>query len=137
VNTPDDREFTLAEVTDVVKSMNSKKATEEDGITGEIFKQAFETFQKYITAMYNGCLRKGVFPKRWKRAKLIPIVKPGKEDSEEVTKRGPISLLNMEGKILEKLLRTRINYWAYSINFLNNNQYGFPRRGAPWTLQWR
>ena len=127
----------MAEVRDVVKSMNSKKAPEEDGITGEIFKQAFETFKKYITAIYNGCLRKGVFPKRWKRAKLIPIVKPGKEDSEEVTKCGPISLLNMEGKILEKLLRTRINYWAYSTNFLNNNQYGFPRRGAPWTLQWR
>jgi hypothetical protein len=86
VNTPDDREFTLAEIRNAIESMNNKKAPGEDGITGEIFKQAFETFPKYITAMYNGCLWKGVFPKRWKRAKLIPIVKPGKEDSEEVTK---------------------------------------------------
>ena len=67
VNTSDDREFTLAEIRNV-ESMNSKKAPREDGITGEIFKQAFETFPKYITATYNGCLRKGVFPKRWKRA---------------------------------------------------------------------
>jgi hypothetical protein len=103
VNTPDDREFTLAEIRNAVESMNNKKAPGEDGITGEIFKQAFETFPKYITAMYNGCLRKGVFPKRWKRAKLIPIVKPGKEDSEEVTKFRPISLLNIEGKIMEKI----------------------------------
>jgi hypothetical protein len=88
-NTPDDREFNLAEIRNAVESMNNKKAPGEDGITGEIFKQAFETFPKYITAMYNGRLRKGVFPKRLKRAKLIPIVKPGKEDSEEVTKFRP------------------------------------------------
>jgi hypothetical protein len=81
--------------------------------------------------MYNGCLRKGVFPKRWKRAKMVPIVKPGKEDSEEVTKFRPMSLLNIEGKIMEKILITRINYWAYTTNFLNNNQYGFtPQRST-------
>ena len=61
MNTPDDREFTLAEIRNVVENMNSKKAPGEDGITGENFKQAFETFPKYITAMYNGCLRKEVF----------------------------------------------------------------------------
>jgi hypothetical protein len=131
VNTPDDREFTLAEIKNAVKNMNNKEAPGEDGITGEIFKQAFETFPKYITAMYNECLRKGVFPKRWKRAKLIPIVKPGKEGIEEVTKFRAISLLNIEGKIMEKILITRINYWAYSTNFLNNNQYGFtPQRST-------
>jgi len=131
VNTPDDREFTLAEIRNAVESMNNKKALGEDGITGEIFKQEFETFPKYITAMYNGCLRKGVFPKRWKRAKLIPIVKPGKEDSDEMTKFRPLSLLNIEGKIMEKILITRINYWVYSTNFLNNNQYGFtPQRST-------
>jgi hypothetical protein len=108
--------------------MNNKKAPGECGITGEIFKQAFKTFPKYITAKYNGCLRKGVFPKRWKRAKLIPIVKPGKEASQEVTKFRPINLLNIKGKIMEKILITRINYWAYSTNFLNNNQYGFTQQ---------
>ena len=39
--------------------------------------------------------------------------------------------MNIEGKILEKLLITRINYWAYSTNSLNNNQYGFtPQRST-------
>jgi hypothetical protein len=131
VDTPDDREFTLAEIRNAVESMNNKKAPGEDGKTGEIFKQTFDTFPKYITAKYNGCLRKGVFPKRWKRAKLVPLVKPGKEDSEEVTKFRIISLINIEEKIMEKILITRINYWAYSTNFLNNNQYGFtPRRST-------
>jgi len=75
--------------------------------------------------MNNGCLRKGDFPKRWKRTKLIPIVKPGKEGSKEVTKFRPISLLNIEGIIMENILISRINYCVYSTNLLNNNQYGF------------
>ena len=62
---------------------------------------------------------------------MIPIVKPGKEDSEEVTKFRPISLLNVEGKFMEKILIPRINYWAYSTNFLDSNQYGFtPKRST-------
>jgi hypothetical protein len=76
-------------------------------------------------------VRKGVFLKSWERAKVIQIVKPGKEESEEVTKFRSISLLNIEGKIMEKILITIINYWAYSTNFLNNNQHGFTPRGAP------
>ena len=120
MNTPDDREFILAEIRNAVESMNNKKAPGDDGITGEIFKEAFQTFPKYLKAAYNGCLRKGDFPKRWKRAKLITIVKPGKEDSEEVTKFRPINILNIEGEIMEKILMTIINYWAYSTNFLYN-----------------
>jgi len=131
VNTPGDREFNSAEFRNAVESMNNQKAPGEDGITGEIFKQAFETFPKYITAMYNGCLQKVIFPKRWKRAKLIPVVKPGKEDSEEETKFRPISLLNILEKIMHKILICRIIYWAYSTNFLNNIQYGFtPQRST-------
>ena len=46
VNTPDDRELNLAEIRNAVESMNKKKTPVEGGITGEMFKQAFETFPK-------------------------------------------------------------------------------------------
>ena len=62
---------------------------------------------------------------------MIPVVKRGKEDNDEVMKFPPISLLNIEGKIMEKILITRINYLAYFTNFLNYNQYGFtPQRST-------
>jgi hypothetical protein len=60
--------------------MNNRKAPGEDGITSEIFNLAFQTIPKFITALYNGCLR-GIFPTKWKRTILIPIIKPGKENS--------------------------------------------------------
>ena len=124
-NTPDDRDFTIDEIRNVIEGMDDRKAPGEDGITGEIYKHTFNIFPKSITAMYNGCLRQGVFPKRWKTAKIIPISKPGKENSVESSKYRPISLINIGGKVLEKALINRINYHVHSTDYLNHNQYGF------------
>ena len=100
--TADDREFTTEEIRDSIESMDNKKAPGEHGVTGDIYNHTFQILLKSITAMYNGCLRDGVFPKRWKRAKIIPIIKPGKEDRYDISKYRPISLLSVGGKILEK-----------------------------------
>jgi hypothetical protein len=75
--------------------------------------------------MYNECLWQGCFPKRWKRIKVIPITKPGKEDTTDPSKFGPISLINVGGKVLEKILINRIMHHVYTNNFLNGNQFGF------------
>ena len=78
--------------------------------------------------MYNCCLRKGTFPKRWKIAKLIPFTKPGKENSENASKFRPIILLNIGGKVLEKAMINRINHHVYTTDYINHNQYGFTRQ---------
>ena len=57
--------------------------------------------------------------------KIIPITKPDTQNSKDVTKYRPISLLNVGGKILEKALINRINHNIYSTEFLSKNQYGF------------
>jgi hypothetical protein len=125
MDTADDKGFTIEEIRNAVESMGNKKAPREDGITGEIYKSTFEIFPSYITALYNGFLRRGVLPTRWKRAKLIPITKPGKENFEDITKFRRISLLNTGGKVLEKVLINRINHHVFSHDFMNRNQYGF------------
>jgi hypothetical protein len=78
-----------------------------------------------VTEIYNQCLKKGCFPRRWKTAKIIPIVKPGKENSMEPSKYRPISLLNIGGKVLEKLLINRINHHMQKNELLIDSQYGF------------
>jgi len=123
VNTEDDREFTVEEVGNAIASMNNK-APGNDGITGYTYKQAFKTVPKFITALYNGCLKQGIFPTKWKEAKIIPIIKPGREKSHEVSKYRPITLLNYGGKVLEKLLINRINHHVSTTGYLNTNQYG-------------
>jgi len=61
-----------------------------------------------MTATYNACLKTGRFSVNWKIAKILLIAKPGREKSADTSKYRPISLLNTEGKILEKLLIKRI-----------------------------
>ena len=75
--------------------------------------------------MYNKCLKTGSFPANWKIAKVIPIRKPGKEGGGDPSMYRPISLLNTEGKILEKLFIQRIMNYAYTTEALNKIQYGF------------
>jgi hypothetical protein len=58
-------------------------------------------------------LKKRVLSKRRKIANIIPIIKPGKENSTDPSKYRPINLLNIGRKVLEKLLINRINYYIY------------------------
>jgi len=124
-DTNDDKEFTVQEVKNVVLSMGKNKAPGEDGIRSEVFKSVVEILPRYMTAIYNGCLHKGTFTQRWKKALVIPITKPVKTESEEATKFRPISLLDTGGKVLEKLLVNRINIHLYSRGHMNENQFGF------------
>jgi hypothetical protein len=62
---------------------------------------------------------------QWKHSIIIPIIKPGKEGSTEVTKYRPINLLNVGGKVLEKLLIDKVNHHVFSNSLLNGNLYGF------------
>jgi hypothetical protein len=65
-----------------------------------------------MTAIYNACLRTGCFRENSKDT----IVKPGIEKSADTSKYRPISLLNTEGKVLEKLLSKRIVHHLYKQN---------------------
>jgi hypothetical protein len=56
---------------------------------------------------------------------ILPIAKPGREKSADTSKSSPISVLNTEGKVLEKLLNKRITHHLYTTEYLNGNQYGF------------
>jgi hypothetical protein len=78
-----------------------------------MYLRTFNTFPRLATAIYNQCIKRRCFPKRWKIAKIMPIIKPGKEKSRDHSKYGPISLLNMGGLVLEKILSNRIDQYMY------------------------
>jgi len=100
VKTKDDRHFTAEEIKRKIQSTDHKKAPEEDGITSKIILWTFERFPRLVTTLYNGCLRTGCFPRRWKRARIIPTTKPGKENCNDASKYRPISLIMLEGMYL-------------------------------------
>jgi hypothetical protein len=125
LDTPDDVEFTKEEILAVLEKFDPGKAPGEDGQNSEILLKTFKRFPTFLMGIYNECLRKGYFPKQQKYSIIIPIIKPGKERSREVTKYRPISLLNVGSKVLEKLLIDRINHHVFPNSLLNGKQYGF------------
>ena len=129
INTADDKEFTQDEVRQVLEGFKDKKAPGPNGITNEIVKIAFKAIPKTMAQLYNECLRTGHFPEKWKIAKVLMIVKPGREESSDPSMYRPISLLNTEGKILEKLLIKRIPHHLHKTDALNgNNLDSHPKR---------
>jgi hypothetical protein len=125
IETTDDKEFTQDEVRQIIEGFNPRKAPGPDGLTSEILTLVFKSIPKTVTSIYNECLNRRCFPKNWKIAKTIPITKPGKEGSSDASRYRPISLRNIGGKVLEKLLINRIMHHVNKIDFLNDNQFGF------------
>jgi hypothetical protein len=64
----------------------------------------------------------------WKIAKIIPTIKPRKENSMDPSKYRPICLLNIGGKVLEKLFINRINHHMYKNNLMTDRQFGFTQQ---------
>lgn len=76
-----------------------------------------------LAVIYNNCLRAAYFPKSWKQALQVLIPKPGKDPSL-VTSYRPISLLNLLGKVFERLLINRLKIFCEA-HVLPPNQHGF------------
>jgi hypothetical protein len=66
IRTSNDVQFSRKEIKHVIESFNEKKAPAIDGNTGGIYLRTFNVFPRPVTAIYNQCLKRGCFSKRWK-----------------------------------------------------------------------
>jgi hypothetical protein len=98
--TIDDRDFGQDEITPIIEGVNPRKASGPDGIISDILSLVFKSIPKAVTSIYD-CMKKGYFPKEWKIAKIIPIIKLGKQDSQDPSKYRPISVLNIGARYLK------------------------------------
>jgi hypothetical protein len=64
IDTEDDVEFTTQEVKNAVQDLGDKMAPGGDGIPNEVWKGVVTILTKYLTVIYYGCLKEGVFPNR-------------------------------------------------------------------------
>ncbi|KAG8179219.1 hypothetical protein JTE90_004047 [Oedothorax gibbosus] len=124
VNPCADRDFTACEISGVVKSLAHRKAPGFDGISMELIRAIHCHEPKLLCILFNACKRWTFFPQSWKNAKLVLLLKNGK-DRESTKAYRPICLLPALGKVLEKLLTQRVYYHLNSKGLLHPNQYGF------------
>ena len=78
----------------------------------------------YYTILFNNCLNLKYFPTEWKCAKILPILKKGK-DATLPTSFRPISLTQNISKIYESLINNLITKFSEENKIIPDNQFGF------------
>lgn len=114
---------TSTEILETIKSMRNKTAAAEDGISLKIMLQLPESAILSLSHAINASFESGTFPSCLKVAKVIPLDKGG--DPQSLSNYRPISLLSTLSKLVETLVRKRVNDFLDKNNILNRSQFGF------------
>lgn len=100
-----------------------KKSPGIDGMTGEMCKSIWKAIPEYLEVLYSRCISEGYFPGAYKRARVVVLLKsPDRVRSNLRSYRG-ISLLPVLGKVLERIMVTRLKDCDSAA--LSEFQFGF------------
>ncbi|GFV11016.1 probable RNA-directed DNA polymerase from transposon X-element, partial [Trichonephila clavipes] len=113
-----------SEIVQIINNFKIKKAPGREGITNKMCKHFTRSVIFQLTNIINNILTVGYFPKIWKTASVIPILKPGKDPTLPDSFR-PISLLPVLSKITEKIIQKRLCQHLNDNDILIPQQHGF------------
>ena len=119
--------FSESEIQAAADRIKIGKAPGPDGIPPAVVRIFLRTQPKAATALMNSLFLRGVFPEEWKRASLVLVPKPKKQDTDAPTYR-PICLLDVMGKVYERLVLNRLERDLETGDGLSDDQFGF-RKG--------
>ncbi|MCG8049353.1 MAG: reverse transcriptase domain-containing protein [Candidatus Thiodiazotropha endolucinida] len=106
--------LTPHEVENILKLLPIGKASGPNDLNNRILRELSSELSYPYCCLFNQSLRTGSVPKFYKDANVCPVPKKG--DPSLVSNYRPISLLNSEDKLLEKLI------FKYLYNHLRDNQ---------------
>lgn len=112
------------EIESIIKKIKKKTCPSESGINKTILKHIPKEAIIKLKNAFNAFLSAGYFPDKWKEAILRLIPKPGKNPHHPLNYR-PISLLEVPGKVFERLINHRLTRHLRNNNLYNLKQLGF------------
>ena len=98
-----------------------------DQIPYSLFKSLPEIHFEEITAIFNQSFATGCFPQTWKTGLVFPLLKPAKP-KDKVKSYRPVTLLPCIGKIMERIIKNRLEYVCEKNCFLQPFQFGFRKQ---------
>ena len=110
------------EINKAILGTKSGKAPGLDGIPAEIYKDGGPELREQLLNLYNDCLERGALPQDFKDALIVTVYKK-KGDRNECGNHRGISLLVIAGKILAKIILSRIRDLSETV--LPESQCGF------------
>ena len=116
--------FTEQELLTAIQDVKNKKSPGDDGIHPEFLKHLGKEALLSILIWFNKIWETGTCPSQWKKAIIIPILKKGKDPSQ-IRNYRPISLTSILGKVMEKMINKRLNWYFERYGIIGNEQAGF------------
>ena len=115
--------LTTDEVESVLKILPVGKATGPNGLSKRILRELSHELSNPYCSLFNQSLDTGDVPSSYKEANVCPVPKKG--DLSIVSNYRPISLLNSEDKVIERLIFKHLYNHLHDNNILSTLQSGF------------
>jgi hypothetical protein len=108
----------------ILKAIMSFNLRKTSGIDGMWASSKRVSNVKPLTHLFKPFIRLSYFPSPWKEAKVVTLLRPGKDPKSSQYLR-PIILLTTTGKIFEKIIHKIFQRHIDEQGLLNTSQFGF------------